>query len=200
MTLGTGRRNSAGFTLVELLLVVAIMGVAVTISIPTFVRSARSARLRSAVQTVSMTSRLARNKAVLQSQDMAVIFYIDRGEIEMVKLETESSSGDREMFLDGRGNRMVDGLLDKDDPSAEDEEAALPAIAPELVRVLPKDVRIVEVEAADGVMENEGAYWVNYFRNGMSDGFTVKLIDGDEHTASVKVDPLSGRVTVDYES
>ena len=200
MTSGTGRRSNHGaFTLIELLLVVAIMGIAALISVPTFVRSARSARLRSAVQTVSMTSRLARNKAVLQSKDMAVIFYIERGEIEVVSLETQSDPSDREMFLEGRTDRMVSGLLDRDDPDAA-EEGALPSIAPELVRTLPEDVRIVEVEAADGVLEEEGAYWVNYYRNGMTDGFTVRLVDGDERGAAVRVDPLSGRVTVDYES
>jgi hypothetical protein len=177
--------------------VVAILGIAALISVPAFVRSARSARLRSAVQTVSMASRLARNKAVLQSKDMAVIFYIENNEIELVSLEAASVPSDQEMFLEGRNHRMVDDLLHDEEALA---EAALPSIAAELARTLPEEVRIVEVEAADGALEDEGAYWVNYYKNGISDGFTVRLIDGDEQTAAVKVDPLSGRVTVDYDS
>ena len=112
----------------------------------------------------------------------------------LVAVETESSVGDREMFLEGRGDRMVEGLLDDD----EEIEAALPSIAAELVRRLPDDVRMVEVESPDGALEDEGAYWVSYYRNGMSDGFTVRLLDKDERPASVHVDPLSGKVTVDY--
>jgi prepilin-type N-terminal cleavage/methylation domain-containing protein len=200
MTSAIGRPTSRGaFTLVELLLVVAILGIAMLISVPTFVRSARSARLRAAVQTVSMASRLARNKAVLQSKDMAVIFYIERNEIELVSLETPSGVSDREMFLEGRSDRMVSDLLGGE-ADGEGAEAPLPAIAAEMVRPLPPEVRIVEVEAADGGLEDEGAYWVNYYRNGMSDGFTVRLIDADERTAAVRVDALSGRVTVAYGS
>ena len=193
-------RRKPGFTLIEVMLVVAIIGIAALISVPTFVRSARSAQLRSAVQTVSMTSRLARNKAVLQSKDMAVIFYIERNEIELVSMQTASDTSDREMFLEGRGQRMVEDVLGESDDPAAEEEPALPAIVPELVRALPEEVRIVNVESADGALEDEGAYWVSYFRNGMSDGFIVRLIDGDERTAAVEVDPLSGRVEVDYGS
>jgi prepilin-type N-terminal cleavage/methylation domain-containing protein len=191
------RRARAGFTLIELLLVVFIVGLASAIAVPRFMGSFQGAQLRSAARTVAMASRYARSTAVLQQKDMAIIFYPARNELEMVSIGNEAGAADRERFLDSRNQRAMAGLLEDDDAPVE-ENAALPPIQSEMVRALPDTVKIVNVEVDDEVIVVEDSYVVNYFSNGMSDSFALNLVDDGERTARILVDPLSGKVTIEY--
>jgi len=62
------------FTLIEVLLVVAIIGVVTAVTTPYFVRSIRGNRLRVAARTVVMAGRYARSMAVLRQEELAVRF------------------------------------------------------------------------------------------------------------------------------
>ena len=144
-----------------------------------------------------MASRFARSTAVLHQKDMALIFYPERNELEMVTIGSSAAASDRERFLDSREDRAAAGLLrDEDDPF--DAAAPLPTIESELVRQLPDGVGILEVEVNGEVIDIEGSYLVNFYANGMCDEFVVRLLDETERAAAVHIDPLSGRVTIDY--
>ena len=67
-------RNQVGFTLVELLLVLVIIGVVTAVTIPNVVRSIKGNRLRTAARTVVKAGRYARSMAVLRQRELKVAF------------------------------------------------------------------------------------------------------------------------------
>lgn len=190
-------RRRDGFSLMELLLVIVLIGMATAVAIPSFTGTFRGARLRSAARTVAMAARFARSSAVLHQQDMALIFYPGRNEFELVSIRDSAAASDRERFLDSREARAVAGLLGEE-PAASDPAAALPAIESELVRPLPEGVGILEVAVNGEVIDIEGSYLANFYANGMSDEFAVRLVDESGRGAEIAMDPLSGQVAVSY--
>jgi len=75
------RTCALGFTLIEVLLVLAIIGVVAGVSTPYFVKSIRGNRLRTAARVVVMAGRYARSMAVLRQKEMVVSFNLDAGKV-----------------------------------------------------------------------------------------------------------------------
>lgn len=72
-------RSSRGFTLTELLIVVAIIMLLVAVSIPSFLNASRAGRLSSAVRSVQAMLMAARNLAVSYNAIYSVEFGVVRG-------------------------------------------------------------------------------------------------------------------------
>jgi prepilin-type N-terminal cleavage/methylation domain-containing protein len=72
-------RSSRGFTLTELLIVVAIIILLVAVSIPSFLNASRAGRLSSAVRSVQAMLMAARNLAIAYNAIYSVEFGVVRG-------------------------------------------------------------------------------------------------------------------------
>jgi prepilin-type N-terminal cleavage/methylation domain-containing protein len=70
-------RISAGFTILELLVVVAIMAVMTAVAIPQISRYFRNYKIRNAVQAVGGEITSARNKAIMKNVNWGVVFLIE---------------------------------------------------------------------------------------------------------------------------
>lgn len=64
------RSPACGFSLVEILMVLAIMGIMTIVAMPSLVKSIRGNRLRVGARTVVMAANYARTSAILRNQEM----------------------------------------------------------------------------------------------------------------------------------
>ena len=85
----------AAFTLIEVLLVVVVMGIAVAIAMPSFVRSIQAQRLSTAARTLTTVTRYARSMAVLKQSDLGITFNLANGQIDLVSSNTSLPSFSR---------------------------------------------------------------------------------------------------------
>ena len=72
-------RRPAGFTLVELIVVMAILAAIVALAAPSFSRTVASARLRAGATEVRATLARARALAVADGRTRSVVFHLDNG-------------------------------------------------------------------------------------------------------------------------
>ena len=182
-----------GFTLLEVLLVVAIILIAAGLAIPSFIRSYRGAKLRTSARAVVMSHRYARAMAVLKQTDVAILYDAKKGSIEIISVGG-AKQDDRAKFLEARDN--LTGVA-----AADQQAAPAPAgpVVSELVRLLADGVSIVSFESDQAKQEKDGIYWVRYFKNGMCDKYTLRLKDEFDKSTEITVDPLSGKAKVEYE-
>ena len=190
--LGVGR---GGFTLIEILLVVVIIAIASAVALPSFARSFRGAKLRTSTRLVLGMHRNAQTKAVLGQRYMAILFDQRKGTLELVEQGAPERKKD-EFFgeLDGGGNAGQGQVFSGSDGS-EGTGAAAPAeqTSSQLVRTLEDGVKIL---AFDGGKEIEDLYYVSYYPNGMCDGYQIEIGDSENRTATITVDPVTGKAKV----
>ena len=78
-----GRGNISGFTMIELLLVIVIIGVAIGVVMPSLVTSIRGQRLKTAAHTMVTVARYARSMAVLKQTDLTLSFNLASGQVDL---------------------------------------------------------------------------------------------------------------------
>ena len=194
---GPAQRRGSGFTLVELLVVVFLTALIAGVTVPNFVRSLRTQRLRSAARTVATAHKYARNMSVLRQTPMAIIFNAG-SDVEVMSIRDRFRLPASSMFLDGEG--APPPALSTEGGTNGEEAAAAPETEEEFAKDFEQDVEIESMELKnEEAKETEGgAYIILYYPNGMSDGFKLRLTDGDRRYAEIETDPLSGDVTTEF--
>lgn len=167
-----------GYTLVELILVVLIIGLAAGMAVPNFIRSYKGAKLRTSARSIVMAHRFARSVAVLHQKSVAVYYYTEQNRIEVVSLKPA-------------------GVDEESVPSAEGEPVTDYAVELELTRKLEDGVKIRAVEMEVEDQHDREAYWANYYPNGMCDAYRVNLLDEQNRDLWIEVDPLSGKAVME---
>lgn len=205
MTLRTGapapRRSPdarvRGYTLVELLLVVAVMLITSALAIPLLARSIEGTRLRAGARMVATAHRYARGMAVLHQAQIALILDPETGSIRVVRIDEAdaSSRAARDVFPGADAAAGSSSWLASWNQEAERaEEQAVRYEAQELLtRDLDPRVRMSDVAGLPDTQRWQNRWWVEYRSNGMTDSYDVTLDDGRGSRMIVRVDGLTGR-------
>lgn len=175
-----------------------ILLLASAIAVPSFVRSYRGAKLRTSARAVVMSHRYARGTAVLKQVEVAILYDVKKNTIEIVSVTDPAAARDHDQAAEERA-RAAEDLARVTGGGAEPTPRPAGAVASELVRRVAEGVRIVNFESEKVEQEKDGIYWVNYYRNGMCDPYSLELRDEYNKAAVITVDPLSGKAKVEYE-
>ena len=106
---------SSAFTLIEVLLVIVVMGIAAAIAMPSFVRSIQGQRLSAAARSLTTIARYARSMAVLKQSDLALVFNLANGQVDLVSSNASIPSFSREVS----GVRLQEIKIEGADPVTE---------------------------------------------------------------------------------
>ncbi len=176
-----------GFTLIEMLLVLVLIGIISAITIPQFVNSMRGNRLRVGVKSVVMAGRYARSMSVMKQTDILLTFNIDEGTIVVDEVALTAAA--------------VKSLRSDDSFDSEDDEAVKPEMAITRTELLSRKLDQVSFEyiEIDGDMITSGSGSVIYSSNGRCHPYTVKVSDDQGKSVIVEVDALSAAKTENSE-
>ena len=159
------------FTLVEIMVVVAVMGLLIAISIPAFRSIMKKAPLEQGISDVETLCRQARAKAILKQQSMDVV--LNETE-EIVALTTAARVV--------TGPDSFTGMMIK---TIEDTRLIDRAF-------LQVDLQIIEPEP-DEFTQDE--IRIRFYPNGTSETLALRVVgDGDAYLLTL--DPVTGRTTV----
>ena len=182
-----------GFTLIEVLLVLAIIAVVSAIVLPSFVQSIRGNRLRTAARMVVMAGRYARSMAVLQQKEMAVSFDMATGGIQVTQQGAAPAPGGGlaagHPSLDGKAaaTNRVDAEAPPEHPPASGGGSG----GTDIVRMLDRvKIERVEVEGAEEPVTG-GRCSVMYETNGTCTPYKVRIVDEFGSGLTITVDALA---------
>ena len=188
------RRAHGGFTLLEILLVVVIVGVAAAVAMPMFARSFRGAKLRNSVRLVLTVHRHAQTKAVLGQRDTAVLFDTRKGTLEMVDQGQAGEKKDMFFGTVGTESGAPPAQMGAVTTGAEAQAGETPDLKPVLERRLEEGVTI---RSFRGGQDIEDIHYVSYYPNGMCEAYQLELGDDEGRTVRIRVDAVTGKAKVD---
>ncbi len=188
----------AGFTLIEIMMVAVIIAVAAAVAVPMFARSFQGSKLRLSVRTVMMVHRNAQAKAVLGQRYMAILFDERKGTLELVDQGQPGAKADAFFGTVGGAappggtmGAVLSGAETPTEPGAAPVESAPSASV--LVRKLEDGVKIVSFR---GGREFDDIHYVNYYPNGMCEGYEIQIGDGEDRSTVIRVDAVTGKAKV----
>jgi len=165
------------FTLVEILMVLAILGIITLVTMPSIVKSIRGNRLRVAANTVVRAGRYARSMAILGNREMILSFDISTATISVAPYRSTPPP-----------SRTTS-------PEPLPQESATPTPPPSspsfnITRQLDA-VRIESVELEHQDIRNSRTLAVLYRSNGRCTPYEVRLTDEFGSSMRITVDALS---------
>ena len=193
-------RRGRGFTLIEILLVVIIVAMVAGIASVQFAHSMKGARLRASARGIIAMNKYARSMSVLSQQHMVLLYDSNVGKMELVTLSHASDArrGDRFARFGGGTGDPAESRYDEDGELTENGMSV--EEADKKMRRMEKGIRITDFEVdIEDLYETDGVFWVNYYPNGMCDAHSFSLEDPRGHRVDIKVESITGELSVEYQ-
>ncbi|MEI6563011.1 MAG: prepilin-type N-terminal cleavage/methylation domain-containing protein [bacterium] len=186
------RSHPPGFTLVEILMVLAIMGIMTIVAMPSLVKSIRGNRLRVGARTIVMAANYARTSAILRNQEMKLILDKENNQVSVEPLRAALPALPSDSAFEAAGGGSPPPpLMPMDDSGDTNEPHASPAAFSSITRKLDA-VRIdsVTVDQKKSAAKDDSATVV-YQSNGRCNPFEVRIIDDYESVMIITVDAVA---------
>jgi len=168
-------RGHAAFTLIEIMVVVAILGVILTIGIPSIYHLTRKEGMRKAVSDVWEVCNNARAQAIFRGRPVEIIFY---------PTERRFQVGGASAPQTADGLELVES---KPSPQA---GHGLSGQFPEDVFIEMLDINLLEYRDSDMAR-------VRFFPNGTSDELTLVLRSTKNEWRMISLEVTTGRVSIE---
>jgi type II secretion system protein H len=171
------RPRANGFTLIEMLVVIVIVAVLTSISVPRYNDFVLRARFREAVQRVISIFAEARNRAV-QSGSECTVRYDPQAGMFIVESDAPRSGGDH--------------------PVALEEAPEMTAVGGAQPFELAENVTISDfrISGSESMSERNRRLQIRFYDDGRADGALIELTSEEGDRASIEIAPLTGRATV----
>jgi prepilin-type N-terminal cleavage/methylation domain-containing protein len=168
-------RSPAAFTLLEVMMVVAIIGLMMTMSVPAILRTMHQEPLRKAVNDVMNICSHARAQAILHGVTTCVVFHPRSKEVTLTAITSTNAMDDFSSAGKTGGDRKT---------PAYDASALNSAKFSDSVTIDMLDINLTEYKDA-----NEAQ--VRFFPNGTSDEMTLILHSGGQYQ-QVSLEVMTG--------
>ena len=172
-------KEERAFTMLEIMMVVAIIGLIMTMSVPAILRTMHQEPLRKAVNDVKTICYNARAQAIFHGVTTTVVFHPQSGEVALSSLAATNST---------------DGFA-PEKPSGESSAAATSGSALNSTKF--DDSIIVDMLDVN-LSENKdaGEARVRFFPDGTSDEMTLIIHSGDQYR-KITLEVTTGRASVE---
>jgi prepilin-type N-terminal cleavage/methylation domain-containing protein len=165
LAIGSRRERRAGFSLIELSIVVFIIAIIMALSVPSFIRSYNAATLNATGRSVITSCQFAKLNAVLRQKNVAFYIDLDKRTIWLTQFTGTNTTNN-------------------DDSSS----VVLKTIE------IPPRVRVASAQIGDQPAEQKGQVEATFYPNGTCDAFTVTFRGAEKGSGlAIMVDPVTCR-------
>jgi len=161
--------RSRGFSLVELIVVLVVIGLSVSLVVPSFSRFSKTIELKGAARKISAILRYCRSEAVNKGQTYQIILDSDLRQVRVQK--TESSK-------------------EKEEELKKEEKAV------RQMYHLPGGINVKEVDIASPQYSSDYPT-IEFYPNGGSNGGSFLLNSGERGGYRIKIHFLTGMVAIE---
>jgi len=182
-------KHERGFTLFELMVVVALMSIVVSISLPSFLRAVRKSPLRQAMSDLEEACTRARMMAIMEGRPSEVVIRAADGMIQ-VRLFRETAP-------DEEPESGAVEQADKSERAGQSGGSPLPVGVAPVVFKLPSTVAFKRlVVNLQDMMDTDEAR-VRFFPNSTSDAFSATLLSEDNEERTITLEVTTARSIIE---
>ena len=172
-----------GFTLIEIMMVVGILGMVLAMGMPAFIRSIRRDPLRQAVSDIEEACSKARAAAILRGSPVELVIRAEGGQLNVVPARDDNAE---------QTAASVEALGQPAEPSADKAASQSPVFSARLNENVA--VTLLYVNLKDQMEAEETR--VHFYANGTSDEFTM-IVQAGNGMRKISLECVTALATVE---
>ncbi len=175
--------GGGGFTLIEIMMVVGILGMVLAMGMPAFIQSIRKDPLRQSVSDLETACSKAREAAILRGSPVELVIRAEGGQLNVVPAREDSAE---------QTAASVEALGQPAEPSADKAASQSPVFSARLNENVA--VTLLYVNLKDQMEAEETR--VHFYPNGTSDEFTM-IVQAGNGMRKISLECVTALATVE---